>query len=184
MVTAVLAFGFGAVPAQAATKPAPATTNTTNSGQDLTPEMLSTLGITLKASKLPRVSTETIYGEMLSFTLQNDVKISFTYDASGNPIVSPEAASGGIQPRVSVGADPFPYVSLDNAEQTAALVGSVGVATAICAVVGPETWGAGCVIGGAVVGAIFAVVAAHGVCPAGQNMRIYTITHYAQCRTD
>lgn len=146
---------------------------------------MSQIAVGLRTGTAPRETEITAAGESVAYDLGSGFHMGFTYDSAGNPIVTQGAPSSGITPRVGVGADPFPYVSLDSTEQAAG--GSAGAAVLaglICAALGAETAGIGCLVAGGIGVVIVAIVIAHGVCPNNQNMRIYTITKAVQCRND
>jgi hypothetical protein len=151
----------------------------------LTPHRLAELGRALQHGPAPRDSVATAHGERVTYHVSHGVDIAFTYDSSGSAVVVPAAHDAIDTSLVSVGSDPFPYVSLDSTEQaTGATAAAGGLAATICAALGPETGGVGCVAAGGLGVTIVAIVAAHGVCPDNQNYRIYIISLEGQCRND
>ncbi|WP_146076682.1 hypothetical protein [Rathayibacter tritici] len=77
----------------------------------------------------------------------------------------------------------FHFRGGDSSEQAAgAGAAAGGLAAAICAALGPESGGVGCVVAGGIGVTIASIAAAHGVCPDGQDFRIYLLTLEDQCR--
>ncbi|MFZ4840941.1 hypothetical protein [Mycetocola saprophilus] len=150
----------------------------------LSQDQVVTLGTSLKAGNSRREVRQTSFGEQTTFLFDSGLRIGFTYDLSGQPIVLPKNHPD-MEARVEAGADPFPYVSFDSAEQAAGAAGSVGVLVgAVCASLGPETAGVGCVVAGGIGATIVGILTAHGVCDHEQNYRIYVLTLEGQCRND
>ncbi|AZZ49042.1 hypothetical protein C5E02_07165 [Rathayibacter rathayi] len=108
------------------------------------------------------------------------------YDTAGRPLMPGDQGGRDVsntQTKMSTGADPFPYIDLDSSEQAAgAGAAAGGLAAAICAALGPESGGMGCVVAGGIGVTIASIVAAHGVCPDSQDFRIYLLTLEDQCR--
>ncbi|ALV47824.1 hypothetical protein MB46_19290 (plasmid) [Arthrobacter alpinus] len=171
------------VQAESATIPLNATDTT--DVPNATAEQISQIAVGLRTGNAPRETEITATGERVDYDLGSGFHMGFTYDSAGNPIVAQSAPSSVIAPRVGAGADPFPYVSLDSTEQAAGgTAGAAVLAGLICAALGAETAGIGCLVAGGIGVVIVAIVIAHGVCPNNQNMRIYTITKDVQCRND
>lgn len=171
--------------AQPQSEAIPLNATTTTDVPNVTAEQMSQIAVGLRAGTAPRETEITATEERVNYDLGNGVHMGFTYDSAGKPIVTQSAPSSGITPRVSAGADPFPYVSLDSTEQAAGgTAGAAVLAGLICAALGAETAGIGCLAAGGIGVIIVAIVIAHGVCPNNQNMRIYTITNDVQCRND
>ncbi|CAQ01211.1 hypothetical protein CMS1097 [Clavibacter sepedonicus] len=130
-----------------------------------------------------RTTATTPYGQRVTYHLSGHALISFTYTPNGDALVDPGSEGGPGESLVGVGADPFPYISLDSSEQAAGAVGAARtIALAVCAAVGPETAGVGCGIGAGLGATVIGILTAHGICPGGQNLRIYLATLAAQCR--
>ncbi|MEW5096657.1 hypothetical protein [Clavibacter michiganensis] len=191
LVALTLAPLAAAPPAFATASPERAAQLTSDSGSSpqtsaaLTPHRLAELGRTLHNGSAPRDSVATAYGQRVTYHVSPGVNISFTYDSSGSPVVVPAAHHAIDTSLVSVGSYPFPYISLDSAEQaTGATAAAGGLAATICAALGPETGGVGCIAAGGIGVTIVAIVAAHGVCPDNQNYRIYILSLEGQCRND
>ncbi|QOD08292.1 hypothetical protein [Rathayibacter toxicus] len=181
LTTAALAI-VAAIPAQAETysvsqMPYKLTSTATDIGNNL-----AIIATALKMGDDPRDTLVSDAQEKITYHLQNNINITFTYDKRGKVLLPQE---GTLTPQVNTGMDPFPYISFDHEEQGPAISGYAGiVVTAICASSGFETAGFGCAVAGAVALAVVGVAAAHGICPGNQNLRVYPISMEGQCRND
>lgn len=107
----------------------------------------------------------------MSFSLTPGATITYP-----TGLVSGGDGTGGIQPLVTGGADPWPYIQLTNAEQQAMVTGASGaLVAAICALLAPTTAGVGCGVGAAVIAMIVGIIVANGVCANNREMRIYPL---------
>lgn len=140
------------------------------------------LGEALKSSSASRSAQAVSAGKQVTYTFKNGMKMTFVYDQAGN-VVTGEGSATGIQPLVSAGFDPSPYVQLDPSEQGAGAAGLAGtIGTVICAALAVETVGIGCLAAAGLAVTVVAVAANHGVCPNGQDLRIHvTSGNSAQC---
>ncbi|MHC2185135.1 hypothetical protein ACVLV4_000765 [Rathayibacter agropyri] len=151
----------------------------------LTREQVAQLVEELKSGPAPRSVTQVADGSRVAYHVRGgDVVV--TYDSAGHPLLPGDPVGHDasiVQSKVSTGADPFPYLDLDSAEQAAGAGAAAGsVAAATCAALGPESGGVGCAVAGGIGLTIVSIMAAHGVCPGGQNFRIYLLTLEDQCR--
>ena len=142
----------------------------------------------LKSGNAPRDTESVPRGSEITYHLQDGSSLTFTYDQEGSvilPTVPTGGAhsTGGALPMADAGADPFPSIELDSAEQGAAAAGTAStLAGAICVALGTETAGVDCVVGAEVGATLVAIAASHGVCPDSKTLRIYVLTGESQCR--
>lgn len=133
----------------------------------------------LKAGQAERDIKKLDTGEAITYHLEKGIDITFSYDNDGKPIIPLD--SSFVAPAVSVGIDRMPYVELDPAEQGAAAAGLAGtLGGVICAALGAETAGIGCIAAAGIAAMVIAVATAHGVCPDEGKLRIY-INREATC---
>ena len=159
--------------ANAAPTPASTTDNkpvTQGPNSAVSPEKLEILHQKLSKSNTPRTKEDqggTTY-EVFHFD-KDGKKFSMAF-----PVASD---------RVSGGFDHYrPYIDLDGAEQGAGAAGVTGtIGTVICAVLGPETGGAGCAAAAGIAATVVGIASAHGVCPHEQKMRVYFASNNAIC---
>lgn len=131
----------------------------------------------LKVSSTPRDTVATPTGEASTFHLGKGVDITFNYAAA-----TPPSGTQLVTPMVGSGADPWPYITLDSAEQSAVATGAGATIVAlICAAVVVETAGTGCIVAGGIGAVIIGVAYAHGICSNGKNERIYVLALSASC---
>jgi hypothetical protein len=157
----------------------------TSARPTLSARQLAELGDDLKSGPAKRDIASTSSGQRVTYRISDHVDISFSYDTHGQTVVSPPMQIDPGSSLVAIGADPFPYVSLDSTEQATGAAGAAGtLAFAICAALGPESGGIGCGVGFGIGATIVSIVTSHGLCSRNRNMRIYLPSLEVQCRND
>lgn len=107
-------------------------------------------------------------------TLASDAGKAFVAAVSHDRVAASQLTD--VRSFVSGGADPWPYVQLTGAEQQAMVTGASGtLVLAICGLLGPETGGVGCAVGGGVIAMIVGFLVANGVCSDDREMRVYPL---------